>query len=184
MAYVNRDNRCMLYKCRWSSDEANRIVPELIRVLSDEDHLLVDESLRALFVIGTPAVAAACHVVPLISSSFPITRQLAVLALGQIAHKRPEICVEPMTKALDRDDVSQNALRILAFLGGKATIALPAIVEKYRSEDAKTRKMVVTAVAAIDAYSEMVRQLFANAKTDCSKLVRAAADKALEWSQP
>jgi len=177
---VNGNKRSILYKCRWSNDDAQRIVPELIRILLEEDHLLVDESLRALFVIGPPAITAAPHVAPLISSTYPITRRLAVLTLGQISHQRPDICIQPITKALKHDECCRDALRILIFLGSKATSALPEIVKRYESKDAKIRNLAVRAVAAIDGSSEMAHQLLTKAKTDRSNLVRLAAYKALK----
>jgi len=180
IAYVNRDQRAILYRCRSSSEVAAQIVPELIRILSDEGHLLVDESLRALFLIGTPALAAATHVIPLISSPFPITRQLAVLTLGQIALQKPEVCVQPIARALDDEDCCQDALRILAFLGSNARNALPAIVAKYETKEARTRSLVVKAVAAIDGRSETARELFGKARADRSKDVRSAVEKALK----
>ena len=178
IAEVNHDHRAILYRCRWSPDDAVRVVPELVRVLADEDERLVDEALRALFLIGTPAIAAVPHVIPLISSSLPITRQLAVLALGQIAHNEPCVCVGPITRALEHDDCRKDALKILAFLRSNATSALPMILKHYESKDASTRKLVITAVAAIDGRSETALRLFAKAKLDRSKLVRVAADKA------
>ncbi|MBN2475306.1 MAG: hypothetical protein JXB62_11895 [Pirellulales bacterium] len=84
IAEWNEDHHALLYRCRWSSEDAERIVPGLIRGLSDDDRLLVDEALRALFLIGTPAVAAATRVTALIASPYSITRRLAVRAVAAI----------------------------------------------------------------------------------------------------
>lgn len=180
IAEVNENNRQLLYRCRWSEDDRARIVPGLIEVLSDEDRLLVDDALRGLFVIGPAAVVAAPHVIPLISSSFPITRQMAILTLGQIAHHEPMICLEPMIKALEHSDCRDNAMRTLAFLNGHAKEAIPAIVQLFESKDAKTRVLVVRTVAAIDGRCEMALCLFHRAQADRSKLVSAAAEKVLK----
>jgi HEAT repeat protein len=175
LAQVNRNNREILDRCRWSREDAARVVPKLIDVLSCGDRLLVDEALRALFDIGTPAVAAAAKVRPLIASEFPITRQLAVITLGQIAHKKPKLCVQPMIEALEIDDCRNDAIRILAYLKTDAKPAVAALVRHYDTPDAKTRKAIVKAVAAIDGRSKRAAELFAKAAADRSKIVRQAA---------
>ncbi|MCA8999668.1 MAG: armadillo/beta-catenin-like repeat-containing protein, partial [Planctomycetaceae bacterium] len=58
----NAENRAILYRCRWSPADAEIVVPELIRLLGSDDPHVVDEALRALFCIGTPALTAASAV--------------------------------------------------------------------------------------------------------------------------
>lgn len=174
------DNGAALYRCRWSEDDARRVVPRLTQILSDDDPLLVDEALRALFTIGTPAVAAAGRVAPLIDSEHRITRQLATLTLGQIAHKKPGLCIGPITAALDRDECRHDALRILKFLGHSARSSLVKVASYYDRPDAKTRRLAAVAAIAIDAESEVARQLVARASSDRSKAVRTAVQKAMK----
>ena len=183
IAKVMADNLAVLYRCRWSDDDAQRVVPRLTEILSDNDPGVVDEALRALFKIGTPAVAAASRVAPLIDSEHRITRQLATLALGQIAHKEPGLCVGPVTAALDRDECRHDALRILKFLGHAAKSSIVKVVSYYDSPDAKTRRLAAVTAIAIDAESEVVQQLAATAASDRSKAVRTAVQKAMREAQ-
>lgn len=179
IAEVMADNRAVLYRCRWSNDDARRVVPRLTRILSDKDPAVVDEALRSLITIGTPAVAAASSVIPLIYSEFPITRSLATLALGQIAHKEPNLCVGPLTAALDYDECRHDALRTLKFLGQAARSSLKVVTSYYDSPDAKTRKLVAVTAIAIDAGSAITQQLAARAASDRSEAVRTAVQKAM-----
>ena len=87
IADINKDNRSAIYRCRWSEADSKKIVPKLIEILTCDNHLLVDESLRALFTIGIPAESAAQEVRKLLKSPHPITRRLSLQTLGQIAHK-------------------------------------------------------------------------------------------------
>ena len=73
----------------------------------------------------------------LTQSLFPITKQLAVLTLGQIAHTVPALCVEPLTSALTDPMCCRDALRILAFIGPKAETALERALPLFKNTDAK-----------------------------------------------
>ncbi len=183
IARVMADNRAALYRCRWSEEDARRVVPRLTRILSDADPAVVDEALRALFTIGTPAVAAAGDVAPLIDSEHPITRQLATLALGQIAHKKPDLCVGPVTAALDHDECRHDALRILKFLGHAARSSIVKVASYYDRPDAKTRRLAAVAAIAIDSGSGVTQQLVTRAASDRSKAVRTAVQKAMKAAQ-
>lgn len=183
LAEVMADNRAMLYRCRWSKLDALHVVPELIRILSDDNPVIVNEALRALFTIGTPAVAAASSVARLIGSENPITRQLATLALGQIAHKEPDLCVGSVTEALDHDECRHDALRILKFLGHAARNSITKVASYYDSSHAKTRRLAALTAIAIDAESEVVQQIATKAASDRSKAVRTAVEKELKKSQ-
>ncbi|XZE36067.1 HEAT repeat domain-containing protein [Pirellulaceae bacterium SH501] len=110
---LNADNWAVLYRCRWSKLEAEQVVPQLETLLDSEDRKIRDDALRALFHIGTPAVSAASRVASLIESQEPITRQLAVLTLGQIAFKVPDLCVEPLASFLS--EVPELAWRLSRF---------------------------------------------------------------------
>jgi hypothetical protein len=180
IAEVTADNRALLYRCRWCNEDAQRVVHELTGVLSDEDQSLVDEALRSLFTIGTLAVGAAPSVARLIESDHAITRQLATLAIGQIAHKDPSLCVGPVTSALMHDECRHPALGILAFLGDAAKGALSAVASFYGSPDAKTRRLAAIAAISIDVESEAAQQIIAKARTDRSKAVRSAVDRATQ----
>ena len=183
IADVMADNCAVLYRCRWSDVDAQRVVPRLTQILSDNDPAVVDEALRALFTIGTPAVAAASRVAPLIDSEHRITRQLATLALGQIAHKEPDLCVGPVTGALDRDECRHDALRILKFLGYAARSSIVKVASYYDSPDAKTRRLAAVTAIAIDAKSEVVQELATRVESDRSKAVRTAVQKAIKAAQ-
>jgi HEAT repeat protein len=154
------------------------VVPELTEVLSDEDQSLVEEALRSLFTIGTPAVGAAPNVARFIESNRASTRQLATLVIGQIAHKVPSLCVGPVTSALMHDECRHPALRILAFLGDAAKSSLSAVASLYESPDAKTRSLAAIAAISIDLESEAAQQIIAQARTDPSKAVRSAVNQA------
>jgi HEAT repeat protein len=180
LSQVNAKNCELLYRCRWSKDDAARVIPKLIDVLSSADRRQVDESLRALFLIGTPAFPAAQHVVPHCASKHSITRRLAVLTLGQIAHQHARVCLEPLIDALDDAECRSDAIRILAYLKGRAKPALAALARLFDSKDAKTRTALVKAVAAIDRRSKQSQALFKRAKSDRSKTVRLAAEMALQ----
>ena len=97
---VNAENWAELYRCRWSTPDAQRVVPQMVQLLRSDDPEVVDEALRALFRIGTAAISAAEPVARLTQSDSPITKKLAVLTLGQIAHTVPELCVEPLASVL------------------------------------------------------------------------------------
>jgi hypothetical protein len=184
IAEVKANNRALLYRCRWCADDASRIVPELVKVLSNRDPDIVDEALRSLFTIGTPAVAAAASVSQLISSERPITRQLATLTLGQIAHKDPSFCIGPITGALVHKECLHDALRILSFIGSAAKGALPQVVPFCESADARTRKLAILAAMSIAGESELAQRIASKARTDPSKIVRLAVEKAMRNSQP
>ena len=130
-----------------------------------------------------PAAAAAPSVARLIESDHAITRQLATLAIGQIAHKDPSLCVGPVMSALMHDECRHPALRILAFLGDAAKCALLAVAPFYESPDAKTRKLAAIAALSIDVESEVSQQIIAKARTDRSRAVRSAVDRAEQKAQ-
>lgn len=184
IAEVTANNRDLLYRCRWSKEDAQRVVPKLTAVLSDADPTIVQEALRSLFTIGTPAASAAPAVAPLVEAHEPMTRSLAVLALGQIAHKEPERCVGPITAALKDQRCRQNALRILAFLGSRAKSSLSEVISCYASPDAKTRKLAVKAALAINKQDPATQALILKGTKDRSTAVRTALAKAAKTSQP
>lgn len=176
---VNADNWAILYRCRWSKPDAEREVPQLADLLESGDPQIANEALRALFRIGTPAELAAPGVVKLIGSQDPITKQLAVLTLGQIAHKVPALCVEPLATVLTDTLCCRDAMRALAFMGPEAIGALDRVLHLFRNPDAKIRKGVVVTAAAIDATHPNVVELLRNASADRSKIVREAAVRCL-----
>jgi HEAT repeat protein len=174
---VNENYRAKLYRCRHSASDVAIIVPKLTIILDSKDHLLVDEAMRSLCTIGTPAEEAAIHLIPHLRSEYPITRELAILTLGNIAHKRPDICLEPTIASLDDERCRPHAIRILAFLKQHAKSAIPALLKHFESKDAKTRKAVLKAVVEIEGKSEVAIGVVARAKLDKSAIVRSAAGK-------
>lgn len=176
---VNADNWAALYRCRWSPPDAEAVVPQLQKLLNSDDSLIVNEALRALFRIGTPAVSAAREVAVLTCSRNSTTKQLAVLTLGQIAHKAPTLCVEPLSSALPDRLCCRDAMRALAFIGPNAIDALDRVLQRFSDPDAKTRKAVVVTATAIDARNPAVVELLRKASSDKSKIVREAAAKCM-----
>ncbi len=176
---VNADNWAVLYRCRWSRLDAEREVPQITDLLESSDFLIVNEALRALFRIGTPAASAAPVVAKLTRSKHPITKQLAVLTLGQIAHEIPTVCVETLALVLDDPLCCRNALRSLAFIGPDAIGALKYVLPLFTNSDANIRKAAVEAAAAIDAEKPEIAEMIRKATTDRSKIVREAASKCL-----
>lgn len=174
---LNADNWAVLYRCRWSKPDAEKVVPQLEQLLDSKDRLVVDEALRGLFRIGTPAVSAAARVVSLIQSREQITRQLAVQTLGQIAHKEPDICVEPLASVLSDPLCCQDAMRSLAFIGRNALAAIERVHQRFGDRDAKIRKAALSTAIAIDSTHPGTIELIAMATTDRSKVVRDAAAK-------
>jgi HEAT repeat protein len=183
IAEANANNQELLYRCRWSPVDAERVVPELLQVLSDGDSELVDEALRSLFTIGVPARSAALRVIQLMQGGRPLTRQLATLTLGQIAHQDPNICIAPLVGALAYEECRHDALRILTFMGSASRCALPEVVPYCESPDAKTRRLAILAVMSMDEGSEIVQTIIARARADRSKAVRSAVDKALQGNR-
>ena len=177
---VNAENWAELYRCRWSAPDAERIVPQLVPLLRSDDPLIIDETLRALFRIGTPAISAGESVARLTQSSSPITKQLAVLTLGQIAHPVPELCVEPLASVLTDPLCCRNALRVLAFVGSKAEAALDRVLLLFRDTNAKVRKAVVVTATSIKSDHPEVMEILHLASKDRSKIVREAAVKFLK----
>ena len=177
---VNADNWAMLYRCRWSQPDAERVVPQLEQLLDSTAPLVRHESLRALFRIGTPAAAAARRVAELTRSKDLMTKRLAVLALGHIAHTIPEVCVEPLASTLSDSDCCLDALRALAFMGGRAKAAINQVKPLFGDSNAKVRKVAVMAASQIDASDPEVKGLLQKATTDRSVIVRDAANKCLQ----
>lgn len=175
---VNANHHAALYRCRWSAPDAQVVVPQLVSLLTSGSPEIVDDALRALFLIGTPAESAAPGVAALLGSSRPITKSMAVLALGQIAHRRPELCVGPLTATLTDESCCRNALRILAYIGAPAKCALEEVLRLYSKRDAKIRKAVVLTAVAIGAECGEVVVLLKTASSDRSKIVRDAARRA------
>lgn len=174
---LTANHQAALYKCRWSPEDVDVVVPKLVSLLASKDTLIVDEALRALFTIGTPAVDAANDIIPLIESTSTITRKLAVMTLGQVVHQKPEVCVGPMIAVLEDDECRRDALRILAFIGRPAIESLPMVIEQYAHSDAKVRKAAVVAAVSIDPQDPTVTEVLDRAMKDRSKVVRAAALK-------
>ncbi|MCA9057833.1 MAG: HEAT repeat domain-containing protein [Planctomycetaceae bacterium] len=177
---VNANKWAVLYRCRWSQPDADRIVPQLIRLLDSTDPLIIQESLRALFRIGKPASPAAHRVAAVTRAKDSMTRRLAVLALGQIAHEDPEVCVEPLVLTLSDPACCQDALRALAFIGSAAASALHPIKPLLSNADARVRKAAVIAAAEIGASDPEIVALIQNAATDGHRAVRDAANKCLQ----
>jgi hypothetical protein len=174
---LNADNWAVLYRCRWSKPESEQVVPQLEKLLDSEDRRIVDEALRGLFRIGTPAVSAAARVMSLIPSREPITRRLAVQTLGAIAHKVPDICVEPLASVLSDPLCCQDAMQSLAFIGRNALAAIERVHQCFDDKDAKIRKAVLLTATAIDSMHPGTIELIDKAATDRSKVVRDAAAK-------
>lgn len=176
----NADNWAMLYRCRWSPEDADEVVPQLMRLLESSDPEIQQATLRALFRIGTPAAAAADQVAGLTRSSVPMTKRLAVLALGQIAHQLPEVCVDPVAETLSDPECCRDALRILSYLGQAAAGALEAVKPLLTNPDAKVRRDAVKALAKMKPADPQVIELIRAATNDRSKIVREAASKCLK----
>lgn len=176
---VNANNWALLYRCRWSKADAELVVPELSKLLESENTEITQEALRALFRIGTPAVLATSQVAALARSPEPMTRQLAVQTLGQIAHKNPSLCVEPLASALNDPLCCRDALRALAFIGSEANSALDRVKPLFSDSDAKVRKAAIVTAAAINISDSEVFDLIRHALVDRSKVVREAADRCL-----
>lgn len=173
----NADNWAVLYRCRWSKPEAAQVVPQLEKLLESEDRLIVDEALRGLFRIGTPAVSAAPRVALLIQAQEPITKHLAVLTLGQIAHKVPSLCVEALASVLSDPMCCRDAMRALAFMGRNALAAIERVQERFNDRDAKVRKAALVTATAIDSTHPRTIELIGKGLKDRSKVVREAANK-------
>lgn len=180
---LNRKDREQLYRCRWSEPDAERVVPKLIDVLACDDHLLVDEAMRALFLIGTPVAAAATHVIRHQKSEHVITRRLVIQALGNIAYHQPEVVLAPIIEALEDDNCREDAIRVLACMKRDARKAVPALADHIDDPQAQTRKAIVNAVASIDGRSRRAKNLFRKAASDRSQTVRRAAESALKAVQ-
>jgi HEAT repeat protein len=176
---VNSENWAELYRCRWSTPDAERVVPQLVQLLRSDDPQIVDEALRALFRVGTAAISAAEPVARLTQSDSPITKQLAVLTLGQIAHTVPELCVEPLASVLTDSLCCRDAMRVLAFVGSKAETALDRVLPLFRDTDAKVRKAALITAASIKPDHPDVMEILHLASKDRSKIVRDAALKFL-----
>lgn len=181
---VNAEHWAELYRCRWSTPDAERVVPQLMQLLGSDDSRIVDEALRALFRIGTAAISAAEPVARLVQSNSPITKRLAVLALGQIAHAAPALCVEPIASVLTDPLCCRDALRLLAFIGPKAGTALDRVLPLFKDKDAKVRKAAVVTAASINRDHPAVMELLQLASKDRSKIVREAAVKCLRNPEP
>lgn len=177
---LNADNWAALYRCRWSRPDAEQVVPQLEKLLKSQDPLIIDEALRGLFRIGTPAVAAASSVATLIQSPAPITRQMVVLTLGAIAHEVPEVCVEPLASVLSDPKCCRDAMRTLAFIGRKALPAIERVHQRFNDPDAKIRRAVVLTAAAIDPTHPGTIELFDRASADRSKGVRDTAARCVQ----
>lgn len=180
---VNADNWAMLYRCRWSRPDADRVVPQLAKLLDSTAPQIRHESLRALFRIGTPAAPAARRVAELTRSKDSMTKRLAVLTLGQIAHTQPNVCVDPLASTLNDPECCRDALRALAFIGSEAKTAINQVKQLFDSADAKVRKAAVVAAAEIDASNPEIITLLQKATTDRSKIVRDAASKCLQTAE-
>ena len=178
--YVNADNWAVLYRCRWSTPDAERVVPQLAKLLESGNSQITQEALRALFRVGTPAALAAPYVAMLIRSHEPMTKHLAVLTLGQIAHQNPDLCVELLASTLNDPTCCRDALRALAFIGTQAIRALDRVKPLFSDSDAKLRKAAVETAAAINVTDPEIRELLRHASADRSKIVREAADKCLQ----
>ena len=174
---LNADNWAVLYRCRWSKLEAEQVVPQLETLLDSEDREIRDEALRGLFRIGTSAVSAASRVASLIESQDPITRQLAVLTLGQIAFEVPDLCVEPLASVLSDPLCCRDAMRSLAIIGRNALSAIERVQERFNDRDAKIRMAALLTATAIDSTHPGTIELIDEASKDRSKVIRDAAAK-------
>jgi HEAT repeat protein len=176
---VNANNWAALYRCRWSESDANLLVPQLTALLSSQSADVVNEALRALFRIGPPAASATPSVATLTYSTDPMTKQLAVLALGQIAHQIPAACVGPLTSVLNDECCRRDALRALAFIGTPAKPAIETVMRLYDNPDAKVRRDAIVTASAICRDHPEVLVMLHKASADRSKIVRDAAIKLL-----
>jgi HEAT repeat protein len=177
---VNADNWAELYRCRWSAPDSECVIPQLVRLLESDDSQITNEALRALFRIGTPAASAAVPVAKLTQSPLPMTKRLAVVTLGQIAHGVPALCVEPLASAMADPLCCRDALRVLAFIGPDAKTALERVIQLFNDADARIRRAAVVTAASINLEHPDVMQLLRKASDDRSKIVREAASKLLK----
>jgi len=177
---VNANNWAVLYRSRWSPHDEERVVPQRAKLLESENCQIINEALGALFVIGTHAASAAPRVAKLIRSQDQATKRLAVLTLGQIAHKRPALCVEPLASTLSDPLCCRDAMRSLAYIGSKANGALERVKQLFSDPDAKVRKAAVVTATAISVDPLDIMKLLRKASADRSKIVREAARKCLQ----
>jgi HEAT repeat protein len=180
---VNADNWAELYRCRWSTADAERVVAELAELLASQSPEIIQETLRALYRIGSPAISLAPQVAGLTRSSDPMTKRLAVLTLGAIAHTMPSLCVEPLASTLHDQKCCRDALRILASIGPPAQESLDRVKPLFFAAEAKVRKAAVETASAINVSDPDVVRLLHQATADRSKEVRDAASKRLKAAQ-
>lgn len=177
---VNANQRHELYRCRWSAPDAERLVPQLAQLLESSDVQIVDQTLHAIFLIGTPAIATAERVAKLTQSLSPTTQRLAILTLGQIAHPVPALCVEPLASVINNPLWCRDVLRVLAFIGPQAETALDRVFLLFKDANAKVRKAALETAASIKPDHPDVMNMLQIAFNDRSKIVRDAAAKCLK----
>jgi hypothetical protein len=177
LQYVNADNFEVLYRCRWSADDAESVVPQLVALLDEASEDVVCEALRAIFRIGPAAFAAMPKVAALIASSDSMVAELAVGTLGRVCLDQPGVAIDHLSAAAERPELQKTALYALINFGPHARTATAAFVSAYQSSDAVVRRFAVRGLIACGADDAAAVAVLERAKTDRSKDVRKAAGK-------
>ena len=137
---LSADNHALLYRCRWSQERADDVVPQLTRLLSHRNASIHQEALRALHRIGPAAVAAAPAIARLTQHADLLTRRCAVGALGSVALEDPSVAIQHLIAAIGDGQTVVDALHSIIPLGSGAAEALPAVIQAYGSPKARIRR--------------------------------------------
>jgi len=105
---VTANNREMLYPCRWSPEEASRVVPRLVGLLGHGIVHVQQEALRALCTIGSAAAEAYPNVAPLRFAPDAVTRRLAVAAIGRVLLNQPAVAIPLLVEAAEQEDLVED----------------------------------------------------------------------------
>ncbi|MGA2177631.1 MAG: hypothetical protein ABSH38_21865 [Verrucomicrobiota bacterium] len=166
-----------LYRSRWDTEHAAKVVPLLVSCLGVDDTKVLHRALLALFRIGPAAHSAANAVITLMFNPDTLVCEVATHTLGGICCHCPERAIKPLTQVALDPKLQKAALFSLIGLGRGAASAATVFVASFESRDARIRRLAIRGLAQSGAKRSVSGPVLSRALKDRNGQVRAAAER-------
>lgn len=176
LAFLEADDRAVLYEARWNDEKAKTVVPRLIRLLDREDRDCRLRTLRGLVTVGRSSELAIQKVARLLQSVDDLVFHAAAITLSVVAADSPGPAVESLIKAA-MPGREKPVMFALVNLGHAAKAATALFERGLSAPSAQMRRLALRGLAAVGADEETMHSALNAALRDKSKEVRSYAKK-------